>query len=96
MRVAPPSPHTRARAKSAHPPHPVPPSPRSRGRRRGRTLDERYGDAEYTDPDYGRGRGREPSHALRLRLMMANYRGAKTLGVLENKLLAATAMKRVG
>ena len=37
-----------------------------------------------------------PSHALRLRLMMANYRGARTLGVLENKLLAATALRKIG
>ena len=28
--------------------------------------------------------------------MMATYRGARTLGVLENKLLAATAMRKVG
>lgn len=40
--------------------------------------------------DVRRRRHGEPSHALRLRLMMANYRGARTLGILENKLLCAT------
>ena len=53
----------------------------------------------YDDEGHGgrhhRTRG-EPSHAMRLRLMMANYRGARTLGVLENKLLAASAMSRLG
>jgi hypothetical protein len=38
----------------------------------------------------------EASHALRLRLMMSAYRKAKTLGILENKLLAHTAMRRLG
>ena len=42
------------------------------------------------------GRDTPATHSLRLRLMMTNYRGGKTLGVLENKLLAASAMKRLG
>ena len=37
-----------------------------------------------------------PSHALRLRLMMGAYRRAKTLGVLENKLLCHTVVKNLG
>ena len=39
---------------------------------------------------------RAPSHALRLRLMMGAYRGARTFGVLENKLLASSAMSKLG
>lgn len=49
------------------------------------------------DPWYGvEEDSHSPSHTLRLRLMMATYRGARTLGVLENKLLAASAMRRLG
>jgi hypothetical protein len=37
-----------------------------------------------------------PSHALRLQLMMQQYRKARTFGVLENKLLCASLMSKVG
>jgi|EP00900_Chrysochromulina_parva_P028029 hypothetical protein len=55
-------------------------------------------DSSYDD-SYERlshSRPQQPSHALRLRLMMTNYRAARTLGVLENKLLASTALTRLG
>lgn len=72
---------------------PVPYQGRGAGSRRGRGMPPyrslRGSGREY---DYEEGR-REPdsgaSHALRLRLMMGNYRGSRTLGVLENKLLAS-------
>ena len=36
-----------------------------------------------------------PSHALRLRLMMGAYRRGRSFGVLENKLLAHSALSRL-
>ena len=42
------------------------------------------------------GTSKVPSHMLRLKVMMRAYRRGRTFGVLENKLLAHTAVTRLG